>query len=263
MPVLARLKPALVFLIGGDFKTASPNWSLQTIILYCSHALYVKRRIPLAKEDSLKSLAEPLILYLVLFLPSAIPSAPVPDLVVFSTERELIRILVYNIPSFALIWYLILCKKSIREWGVVFPRREDIYTFLFAFPGLLLTGLTISLVSPMFINTPADPGIGAPVTFSGWLVMILSCVSTGYLEESYFRFYLLTNLGDTGIKTGKMVFISVMFFAFCHVYEGPWGVLNAVLAGILLALLFLQYRSLHGIALAHGFYNAFVYALGV
>jgi membrane protease YdiL (CAAX protease family) len=40
-------------------------------------------------------------------------------------------------------------------------------------------------------------------------------------------------------------------------------VLNAVLAGALLALVFLRYRSLHGIALAHGLYNVFVYALGV
>jgi membrane protease YdiL (CAAX protease family) len=156
-----------------------------------------------------------------------------------------------------------LQKKSLRDWGVGFPRRGDLYTLLFAFPGLLLTGLTISLVSPMFTGTPADTGIGAPATFSGWLVMILSCVSTGYLEESFFRFYLLSKLGELGIKTGKAVFVSVVFFALCHVYEGPWGVLNAVLAGTLLALLFLQYRSLHGIALAHGFYNTFVYALGV
>jgi membrane protease YdiL (CAAX protease family) len=115
----------------------------------------------------------------------------------------------------------------------------------------------------MFTGTPADTGIGAPATFSGWLVMLLSCVSTGYLEESFFRFYLLNKLGELGVKTGTAVFVSVVFFALCHVYEGPWGVLNAVLAGTLLALLFLQYRSLHGIALAHGFYNTFVYALGV
>jgi hypothetical protein len=45
------------------------------------------------------------------------------------------------------------------------------------------------------------------------------------------------------------------------VYEGPWGVLNAVLAATLLSFLFLHFKSLHGIALAHGLYNAFVYAL--
>jgi membrane protease YdiL (CAAX protease family) len=45
------------------------------------------------------------------------------------------------------------------------------------------------------------------------------------------------------------------------VYEGPWGFLNAALAGTALAFVFLRYGSLHGIALAHGLYNLFAYAL--
>jgi membrane protease YdiL (CAAX protease family) len=184
-------------------------------------------------------------------------------MLVFSIPREVFRVLVYNIPSLALIWYLLLREKSLREWGIGLPRRGDLSSALIAFPGLLLTGFAISLVAPMFTSIPPGAGIGAPVNFAGWLVLILSCVSTGYLEESFFRFYLLVKLGDLGIKNSRLVIISVVFFALCHIYEGPWGVLNAVLAGTLLALVFLQYRSLHGIALSHGLYNAFVYALGV
>jgi membrane protease YdiL (CAAX protease family) len=93
--------------------------------------------------------------------------------------------------------------------------------------------------------------------------MLFSCLSTGYLEEGFFRFYLLSKLGETGIKNGTLVFVSTLLFSVCHIYEGPWGMLNAVLAGTFLSLMFLHFRSLHGIALAHGLYNAFVYALGV
>jgi membrane protease YdiL (CAAX protease family) len=52
-----------------------------------------------------------------------------------------------------------------------------------------------------------------------------------------------------------------LLFSVCHLYEGPWGFLNAAISGILLAFIFLRYRSIHGIALAHGLYNVFVYAM--
>jgi membrane protease YdiL (CAAX protease family) len=181
---------------------------------------------------------------------------------IFSVDRELIRIFLYNIPSFALIWYLELQKKSLRQWGLGLPGKGDLFSALLAFPGLLLTGLAVSLISPLFSAVPAAAAIGSPQTLPAWIVMVLSCISTGYLEESYFRFYLLTRLEELGIRAGRLVLIPVLFFALCHVYEGPWGVLNAVLAGTLLALVFLQFRSLHGIALAHGLYNAFVYFTG-
>ncbi|MDR1949246.1 MAG: CPBP family intramembrane metalloprotease [Spirochaetaceae bacterium] len=55
----------------------------------------------------------------------------------------------------------------------------------------------------------------------------------------------------------------MILFSLCHLYEGFWGVLNALFAGVLLALVFRRYRSLHGIAWAHGLYNAFIYAFGL
>jgi membrane protease YdiL (CAAX protease family) len=217
----------------------------------------------MSKGESIGALMEPLLLYLVLFVPGAVPYSPPPDLIVFSTEREIVRILIYNIPSFALIWYLLLQKKNLRAWGIRPPGKNDLLAAFCAIPGLLLIGLVISAVSPLFTELPAGAGLTAPGSLSGWIVMILSCISTGYLEESFFRFYLLTRLHEFGIRSGKLVCLSVLLFALCHVYEGPWGMLNAVLAGTLLSFLFLHFRSLHGIALAHGLYNAFVYALGV
>jgi membrane protease YdiL (CAAX protease family) len=200
---------------------------------------------------------------MVLFLPGAIPYSPAGDLTIFSAERELIRILIYSIPSFTLIWYLLLQKKTLKQWGVGLPGKRDLLAVLCAFPGLLLIGLAISLVSPFFTGIPADAGLGSPGSIPGWIVMILSCVSTGYLEESFFRFYILRGLHEAGIRTGRLICVSALLFSLCHIYEGPWGVLNSVLAGTLLSVLFLHFKSLHGVALAHGFYNAFVYALGV
>jgi membrane protease YdiL (CAAX protease family) len=219
-------------------------------------------------------LIEPLILYIILFLPGAIKAGPIPEFIVFSISGELHRIFIFNIPSLALIWYLLL-RPTIRSPSAVYRRgsprereiprfhRRDLYAVLFALPALLLTGFCISLVSSRFYEIPAGMNIEAPPDILGWIVMILSCLSTGYLEESYFRYYLLGKLEDFGLSPLISILMGVLLFSFCHLYEGPWGVLNAFLAGTLLSLIFVRFRSLHGIALAHGLYNIFVYAMGV
>jgi membrane protease YdiL (CAAX protease family) len=155
-----------------------------------------------------------------------------------------------------------LRKKSLSQWRIGFAGKRDIPSILIAFPALVLIGLTITIVAGLFKAIPAGAVIEPPTALSDWIIMVFSCLSTGYLEESFFRFYLLSTFRDIEISPAKQVFASVLLFSVCHLYEGPWGALNAVLAGILLALLFLHYRSLHGIALAHGLYNIFVYVMG-
>jgi membrane protease YdiL (CAAX protease family) len=91
--------------------------------------------------------------------------------------------------------------------------------------------------------------------------LVISCISTAYLEESFFRFYLLSKREEMGIGPHRAVLLSTLLFSICHVYEGPWGFLNAALSGMVLAFVFLRFRSLHGIALAHALYNVLVYAL--
>jgi membrane protease YdiL (CAAX protease family) len=226
-------------------------------------------------------LIEPLILYIILFLPGAINHGPLPELTAFSTTGELKRILLFNTPSLALIWYLILrpetCRRDCkyRAFSPRFPagqpgkraiprfRRQDLYSILFAFPALLLTGFCISLVSSRFYEIPAGMNIEAPPHIAGWVVMVLSCLSTGYLEETYFRYYLLEKLEIFGLSPLMAILMGVLLFSFCHLYEGPWGVLNAFLAGVILSLIFVRFQSLHGIALTHGLYNVFVYAMGI
>lgn len=177
---------------------------------------------------------------------------------VFSVAGELNRLIVYTIPSLALMWYLIIGKKSLLlPAGILKPASKDLYPFLIGFPGLALIGIGVSFLMMNVSALPPPPRVNAPESVPGWIVMAVSCLGTGYLEESYFRCYLLIKFDDTRIWFRLLT--SVVLFALCHVHEGPWGILNAALAGCLLAFLFERYKSLHGIALAHGTYNAFVY----
>ena len=207
-----------------------------------------------------------MLLYLVLFFSgfsSLGRSTTLNDSIPFSTVLELSRILNYTLPGLALLWYLILKKKclsfSSRELK---PQIKDAYSFFWGFPGLVITGLGISLTVARLSPSSDFSGLQAPTNVSGWITVAISCIGTGYFEESYFRFYLLQKLEEWISFRFSRIALSVLLFALCHVYEGPWGILNAVLAGTLLSLLFERYKSLHGIALAHAGYNAFIYLAG-
>ena len=217
---------------------------------------------------------EPLILYFVLFFPrvfSIISSGGIsqeielPETIQFSMVRELGRTLTYTIPSLALIWYIILNKKSLSSLKQERPGKQDILPFAIGLPGLIFIGMGISFVILLFSRYEGfipPLRVEAPGTILGWVVMVFSCLGTGYLEESYFRYYLLTKLESQLPPVGLRIVFSTILFSLCHIYEGPWGIINAVLAGLLLSVLFIRYKSLHGIAWAHGAYNIFVYFMG-
>jgi len=211
---------------------------------------------------------EPLILYFVLFFPSlyAVPFQGTDSgIITFSLLHELGRTLTYTIPALALVWYMMSDRNGLSALREEKPTVQDALLFGIGFPSLVILGLGISFLVPLFHGyqdlTP-PPKVQAPATIIGWIVLFFSCIGTGYLEESYFRFYLLKRLEYTLPRPVFRVILSTILFSVCHIYEGPWGIVNAVLAGILLSLLFIRFRSLHGIAWAHGAYNIFVYAMG-
>jgi len=168
----------------------------------------------------------------------------------------------YTLPSLALVWYLLLRAKSLREMGIKLPQKKDFVIAFLAFCALTLIGVTISLVSAQFGEAVALRQFLRPQTVTAWAVLAVSCVSSAYLEESYFRFYLLSMKEEMGLGPHRAVLVSTLLFSICHIYEGPWGFLNAALSGVVLAYIFLRFRSLHGIAVAHALYNILAYILG-
>jgi membrane protease YdiL (CAAX protease family) len=206
---------------------------------------------------------EALILYFVLFFPSVFATSDSAGIVSFSALREISRILTYTLPSLALLWYIISYKGSLscaREQ--LKTGTKDLKALGIGFGALVLTGLLISLLlSSKYFGLPMPPKLEGPLSISGWLVVVFSCLGTGYLEETYFRYYLLTKLEKTVPHLPMRIVFATLLFSICHIYEGPWGFANAVIAGVILSVIFIRFRSLHGIALAHGAYNIFVYAM--
>jgi membrane protease YdiL (CAAX protease family) len=204
---------------------------------------------------------EALIIYFVLFLPGVFSGPVISGPLPFSINREIFSILTHTLPSLALLAYLMGRSKSFAKWGLTKPERGDFLSLLFAFPLLFLCGWGLSFAASHIFHLPPPPQVEAPHTLPQWLVIVISCAGTGYLEEGYFRFYLLKTFEAARMGMGKGIFFSVLLFTLCHVYEGPWGMANAALAGVFLALVFKKQGRLHGIAWAHGAYNLLVYVL--
>jgi membrane protease YdiL (CAAX protease family) len=204
---------------------------------------------------------EPIILYAVLFLRFSVGTSPLEDFYEFSATAEVARIVIYNLPALALIWYLLLKVKSRREWGIGLPGKNDVISAVLALPALILIGMTIGIVSSHVGEIVYGSRLLPPQDRISWIILVISCLSTGYLEESYFRFYLLSKRDEMGLGPHRAVVVSTLLFSVCHIYEGPWGFLNAALSGVLLSVIFLRFRSLHGIAFAHALYNVLIFVI--
>jgi membrane protease YdiL (CAAX protease family) len=187
----------------------------------------------------------------------------------FSVFSEILKILLYSVPSLALIWHLLLKIKPLRLWDVS-PDIKDFISGLITLPCLLIIGFVTAYVSS-YVNIATGAavdtgGASAPILHTpsggaGWAVLCASCVISAYLEESFFRFYILTRRREMNLRAPAALLISVSLFSICHIYEGPWGFLNAVLSGAFLCMIFIRYKAFHGIAIAHGMYNIAVYVI--
>ena len=201
---------------------------------------------------------EALILFILIFLSRSGGATGV-----FSAKAELLKIFLYYIPSLAIIWHLILKARKIDLW-IVKIGKKDLTGGLITLPCLLITGLTVAFTASYIGGDFA--GEGAATQFPGasvfdWIILCISCVIFAYLEESYFRYYILTNREELNLNIVSALVLSVVLFSVCHISGGPWSFLNAVIAGTILGFIFLRYNSFHGIAAAHGLYNIAAYAI--
>jgi membrane protease YdiL (CAAX protease family) len=192
------------------------------------------------------------LLFLVLFFPRFAGNLSAPAEIQYS--------LFFRIPAAILLIRLLIAASGADSEtpGLVRPRFADLVCFAAALPGLIVIGAVVGFAAS-FSGLFAESPITIPVNFQGWTAVILTSLTIGYLEEGYFRCYLLTRLGGAGFGAVKSIIIAVLVFSLCHVYEGPWGIINAAAAGVFLSILFIRRKRYHGLALAHGFYNILVF----
>jgi len=203
---------------------------------------------------------EALILYILLFLHGSLAfftggGAEAAD---FSISAELVNIFAYLTPALILIWRLITKTPKIELWSLR-PGKKDLLSCVITFPCLLFTGLFVTIIGSYISGPSENITLNLPHSAVEWILLFVTCLLSAYLEESYFRYYLLSKREEFNLNAVSALAISVILFSICHIYEGPWGFLNAVISGTILGFMFLRYNSLHGIAIAHTLYNISVY----
>jgi len=205
---------------------------------------------------------EALILYILLFLHGSLAlfTGSGAENSNFSATAELVNIFAYFIPSLMLIWHLIIKEQKIEMW-VFRLGKKDFLSFIIAFPCLLITGFSVAFIGSYIGGSTGNIALNLPSSGIECILLFITCFLSAYLEESYFRFYLLTKREVLNLNAVSSLIFSVVLFAVCHIYEGPWGFLNAVISGAILGFVFLRYNSLHGIAIAHAFYNISVFVI--
>jgi membrane protease YdiL (CAAX protease family) len=205
---------------------------------------------------------EPLIIFMVLYFPGLYFSlaslfSHVPAVVSFNVNEELARIIVYNLPALGLIWYFLLKEPLRSVLGRLKPAKNDFFPAIQVFLGLVVIGIITSNLMYLVSQTKPE-GMYITGLFS-WIIIILSCIVTGYAEESYFRIYLLNYATLSGISPKKAIMVSLILFTVCHAYQGIIGLLTSGLAGLFLSFIYMKKKSIHGIAIGHGFYNIMSY----
>jgi len=194
-----------------------------------------------------------LALFFVLFFPLN------PDFI--SLTGDIFHSLFWRLPAIILV--LLLGKELSEKCDVkkppavsaAFRPARDFSVLGIALPVLCLLGFLASFCADR-TGFPV-PALIRPSGAAAWVAVVLACLTTGYLEEAYFRVFLPVHCAVLG-KWGGF-WLPVLLFSFCHIYEGPWGFINALLAAVMLSLVYKKTSSLHGIALAHGLYNMAAY----
>jgi membrane protease YdiL (CAAX protease family) len=173
-------------------------------------------------------------------------------------------ILATLVPAGALLAYLMSRAEGLAAFGVRIGLRPSELAGALVLLGIawlvaLLPDLATRILAPAAEapNNPLLEGLGRPSTSPLLLipVVLLSCLATGYVEELYFRVYLLRRLAQGGFRGWDSILFSSLLFGLAHGSQGPLGALVASLLGAIFALRWRAARSWHEIALGHAFYD--------
>lgn len=137
------------------------------------------------------------------------------------------------------------------------------------FPGILTLGIlfTVSLIlkavsvyfSRSFFN---GTQVSLPENFTGWLFCILNFIFAAFYEEVIYRFFFPESLLYFCSKiSSKKIFriiceiISLLVFAFSHLYLGWLSVINAAIGYVVLRVCFKKTKNIFAGFSAHFVYN--------
>jgi membrane protease YdiL (CAAX protease family) len=151
---------------------------------------------------------------------------------------------------------------AFAEFGIRRFALKDLPYALLVFAGIF------AALSLLYLIVSLLPSAGRSVFTTGFRwelkdprlipLVLLFCLVTGYREELFFRSYLLTRFRQLRLPGFIGIGLSTLLFAAGHVYQGLAGLAVALIQGLYFAILFVRFKNIHPLAIAHALYNTTV-----
>ena len=188
-----------------------------------------------------------------------------------SYRSYMLQFLLVAVPQILLLLYILTLRvreagsggePPFAEFGIPRPRAMDLPYSLLVFAGVFAL---LTLLGVILMLLPAA-GRSLFTTGFRWKLedprliplVLLFCLVTGYREELFFRSYLITRFRQLHLPVFLAIGMSTLLFAAGHVYQGVAGLAVALIQGVYFSILFVRFKNIHPLAVAHGLYNATV-----
>jgi membrane protease YdiL (CAAX protease family) len=211
------------------------------------------------------------LLFLLLYLPGYL--WPQQEFIENSENLRLymLQFLMIGLPQILLLLYILTLRvresaprteNPYAEFGILRPRAVDLLYSLIVFAGVFVLLILLGIVLMLL------PSEGRSLFSTGFRwklenprlipLVLLFCLITGYREELFFRSYLLTRFRQLHLPAFIGIGLSTLLFSAGHLYQGVAGLAVALIQGLYFSILFVRFKNIHPLAVAHGLYNATV-----
>jgi membrane protease YdiL (CAAX protease family) len=150
-------------------------------------------------------------------------------------------------------------------WRLAVPSTKELLIALVGATTLIVSNV-VGATFIQYLNAHSWPVTRFPFPtnsvlqyFDGTVGMIF----VGLSEEAIFRFYLINLLLLRGMSRAGAIILSTLIFAGIHWSYGAGAAIFAILAGLVLSMIFTSTRNLIAPIITHAAFDAFFFAGGV
>lgn len=175
-------------------------------------------------------------------------------------DLNAILALAFRNAAFGLVVFHLIDLRG--ESNQFFPSER-----IFSVQGLLIALFTaamlfgIAVITRTLFSLFSVPATRVPPIGAGdppgirTLILVPTMVVIAYVEELFFRVYLLTRFRQARLKTYLAVGGTALLFALGHGWQGTEAIVFSFFAGVGLGLVWVTKRRFHPLALGHALYN--------
>ncbi len=207
----------------------------------------------------------------VLFALFVIPGATAPaSLVEFAGHlRPLLALALRNGAFFLLVQYLLDIEeeRTFAMHGACRPKTPvgTVGTAVVVWTTLLMISLIVAFIAERVgvVDGASREEVGTILhildnryPYVLWIpILVVTLLTVGYVEELFFRTYLIFRFRQLGLAESKTVVLSALLFSAGHGYQGVVALFFAFVAGLILGLMWYRRPHLHAFAVGHTLYN--------